>query len=183
MSTICSTTRSTYTFHLGVFNLQWDAVNNFNDLLHRTILHPLLCYDPHNFHDFLHNSFRSPLLRNHLDPLAYRRFVPLCIVNVGLLDHFLRFFIRELLTYIFLHVALILCKVGHFPVNATVVQLCEEVHHGGQLGVHVRFFFLRHKVQGSRENTKVEKSDMCGERGQCQPSPTPSAFTRVEQLP
>ena len=66
-SMICYTNRSTYTFHLSVLNLHWDAVNNFNDLLHCAILHALLCYDIRNFHDFLHNSFRSPLLRNHLD--------------------------------------------------------------------------------------------------------------------
>ena len=38
-------------------SLQWNAVNNLNDLLHRTILHALLCSDLHNFHDFFHNSF------------------------------------------------------------------------------------------------------------------------------
>ena len=35
-----------------------------------------------------------------------QRSVSLYIVTVGLLDHFLRFFIRELLTHTFLHVAL-----------------------------------------------------------------------------
>ena len=49
---IYSTTRSTKTFHLSVFDLHRDAVNNFNDLLHRAILHALLCYDLRNFHDF-----------------------------------------------------------------------------------------------------------------------------------
>ena len=34
----------------------------------------------------------------------------LCVVNVGLLDHFIRFFIRGLLTHIFHHVTLILCE-------------------------------------------------------------------------
>ena len=37
-------------------SLLWNAVNNFNDLLHRTILDALLCSDLHNFHDFFHNS-------------------------------------------------------------------------------------------------------------------------------
>ena len=93
-------------------------MNNFNDLVHRAILHALLCYDLHNFHAFFHNSFRSPLLRNHLDPLAYLPSVLLAIVNVSLLDHFIRFFIRELLTHIFLHVALILCKIWDSRLNS-----------------------------------------------------------------
>ena len=38
-----------------------------------------------------------------------------CIVNVGLLDHFIRFFIRDLLTHTFLHVVLILCNVWGCP--------------------------------------------------------------------
>ena len=38
-------------------SLQWNAVNNLNDLLHRKILHALLCSDLHNFHEFFHNSF------------------------------------------------------------------------------------------------------------------------------
>ena len=33
-------------------------------------------------------------------------------------------------------------SVGHFLVNATVVRLCEVVHHGGQLSVHVRVSLL-----------------------------------------
>ena len=33
-------------------------------------------------------------------------------------------------------------SVGHCLINATVVQLCEGVHHGGQLGVHVRVSLL-----------------------------------------
>ena len=44
-----------------------------------------------------------------------QRTVSLCVVNVSLLDHFLRIFIRELLIHVFLHVALNLC---------TRLQLC-----------------------------------------------------------
>ena len=37
-------------------SLQWNAVNNLNDLLHRTIMHALLCSDLHYLHDFFHDS-------------------------------------------------------------------------------------------------------------------------------
>ena len=53
-----------------------------------------------------HGSFRDSLLWNHIDnPLAYQRSVSLCNVDVGLLDLFLRFIIRELLTHVLLHVS------------------------------------------------------------------------------
>ena len=67
-SMICSTTRSTCTFHLSVLN-HWDAVNNFNDLLHRAILHGLLCYDLRNFHDFSAESLRLMPPVSHIDDL------------------------------------------------------------------------------------------------------------------
>ena len=82
---------------------------------------------------------------------------------------FSAFFIREFLTHIFHHVTPIRCKiwrcrlnslsngmvnfllcdlnrasfsVSHHLVNATAVQLCEMVHHGRQLSVHVRVSLL-----------------------------------------
>ena len=113
-SMICSTTRSTFSFHLSVLNLHWVAVDNSNDLFHRAILYALFCYDLRNFHDFLHDSFRSPLLRNHFDS---RRSALLCVVNVGLLDHFLRFSIREFLTHILYHVTLVRCKIWGCRLN------------------------------------------------------------------
>ena len=82
----------------------------------------------------------------------------LCVVNVELLHHFLRFFIRRFLTHIFHHVRwkiwgcrlnslsdgmvhFLLCDLNHASfsvsrllVNAPVVQLCDVVQHGRQLG-------------------------------------------------
>ena len=49
---------------------------------------------------------------------SYRRSALLCVVNVGLLDHFLHFFIREFLTRIFHHVTLILCKIWGGRLNS-----------------------------------------------------------------
>ena len=111
----------------------------------------------------------SGIALTHAAGESSRRSALLCVANIDLLDHFLRFFIREFLTHIFHHVTLIRCtiwgcrlnslsdgmvifllcdlnrasfSVSHHLVNATVVQLCEEVHHGRQLGVHVRVSLL-----------------------------------------
>ena len=99
-----------------------------------------------------YDSTRAPEARSCGITLTHTWRPLLCVVNVGLLDHFIRIFIRGLLTHIFHHVTLILCKdwcslaistarllsVGHRLHIATVVQLCEVVHHGGQFGVHFR---------------------------------------------
>ena len=69
----------------------------------------------------VHNLFNDPtLLRRSLrrSEVPVPRSALLCIVNVGLLDHFVRFFIRELLTHICLHVALILCRVWGCRLNS-----------------------------------------------------------------
>ena len=54
----------------------------------------------------------------HAASESCRRSALLCVVNVGLLDHFLRFFIREFLTHIFHHVTLILCKIWGGRLNS-----------------------------------------------------------------
>ena len=54
----------------------------------------------------------------HAASESYLRSALLCVVNVGLLDHFLRFFIREFLTHIFHHVILILCKIWGGRLNS-----------------------------------------------------------------
>ena len=41
-------------------SLLWNAVNNFNDLLHCAILHALPCYDLQNFHAFFNKSVPKP---------------------------------------------------------------------------------------------------------------------------
>ena len=51
----------------------------------------------------------------HAASESYRRSALLCVVNV---DHFLCFFIRELLTHIFHHVTLILCMIWGSRLNS-----------------------------------------------------------------
>ena len=46
----------------------------------------------------------SGITLTHAAGESYRRSALLCVVNVDLLDHFLRFFIRGFLTHIFHHV-------------------------------------------------------------------------------
>ena len=52
------------------------------------------------------------------------RFLSLCIVNVGLLDHFLSIFICELLTHTFLHEALNLCTRLQLHSAARTLRSC-----------------------------------------------------------
>ena len=53
----------------------------------------------------------------HAVTVSYRRSALLCVVNVGVLDHFIRFFIRGCLTHILNHVTLILRKDWCSPLN------------------------------------------------------------------
>ena len=90
----------------------------------------------------------SGITLTHAAGESYRQSALLCVVNVDLLDHFLRFFIREFLTHIFHHVTLNRCKIWGCRLNSlsdgmvnfvlcdlnrasfSVSQLCEVVHHG-----------------------------------------------------
>ena len=111
---------------------------------------------------------------SHIDDLLL-----LCVVNVGLLDHFIPFFIHWLLRHIFsshdtdsvqrlvqssefalrrngqlfcglaVSTARVL-SVGHRLDIATVAQLCDVVHHDGQFGVHFRVNLLKFTRSGSR---------------------------------
>ena len=55
-----------------------------------------------------YDSTRAPEARSCGITLTHAWRPLLCVVNVGLLDHFIRIFIRGLLTHIFHHVTLIL---------------------------------------------------------------------------
>ena len=143
LSTICSTTRSTCTFHLSVINLHcflqdlkntastvslaiWGTRSSICSTVHRQH------QSPWSFYPLLHPWASSPTF-----VFTWRWFCAWSGAVVWIRSQ------TERTTFDGVAIsAARLLSVSHCLVNATVVQLCEVVHHGRQLGVHVRVRLL-----------------------------------------